>query len=317
MDVKTKILVVDDETALREIVAKILGQEGYAVDMAESGEAALAFCSKTNYDIVLSDIRMKELDGISLLKQIKQRSEHTQVILMTSHASLDTVIDAMRSGAYDYLTKPFDNFELLSVTNRAAEKLELIRENQNLIQQLTEQNQKLEEVNEKLNELAIRDGLTGLFNRSFFIQELRKEISRSLRHNHRFSLLFFDVDHFKKYNDTFGHLAGDHLLSTLGSILTQRLRESDTSARYGGEEFVVLLTETAKKDALDVAEDIRKLIADQNFTNEEGETTSQVTISIGISNFPYDASTAEALVKIADENLYVAKNAGRNRIHHI
>jgi len=317
MNIKTKILVVDDETALKDIVSKILEQEGYDVDMADCGETALDLCFNKNYDIILSDIRMKKLDGISLLKKVKQHNDETQVILMTSHASLDTVIDAMRAGAYDYLTKPFDNFELLSVTKRAAERLELIRENQNLIQQLTEQNEKLEDANIKLNELAIRDGLTGLFNRRFLIQSLKKEISRSHRHNHQFALLFFDVDFFKAYNDTYGHLSGDHLLVALGSILKNRLRESDTAARYGGEEFIVLLTETGRNDSIEVAENIRKTIADHKFVDEEGNPTTHVTVSIGVATFPDDGTTDESLIKCADDRLYFAKNNGKNQIQYI
>ncbi len=317
MNIKTKILVVDDETALREIVSKILEQEGYEIDMADCGETALDLCLKNNYDLILSDIRMKELDGISLLKKVKQHNNETQVILMTSHASLDTVIEAMRAGAYDYLAKPFDNFELLSVTKRAVERLELIRENQNLIQQLTEQNEKLEDANFKLNELAIRDGLTGLFNRRFLMQSLKKEISRSHRHSHQFALLFFDVDFFKAYNDTYGHLSGDNLLVTLGSILRTRLRESDTAARYGGEEFVILLTETSRNDSIEVAEDLRKIIAEYNFVNEEGNPTTHVTVSIGVATYPEDATTDESLIKCADDRLYFAKNNGKNQIRYV
>ncbi len=316
MSVKTKILVVDDETSLRVIVSKILGKDGYEVDMADCGEVALELCSQTSYDIVLSDIRMKELDGISLLKEIKKISKNTQVILMTSHASLDTVIEAMRAGAYDYLTKPFDNFELLAVTRRAAEKLELIRENKNLIRQLTENNQKLEDVNEKLNKLATLDGLTNLFNRRFIITALKNEISRSQRHNYQFSILFFDVDNFKQYNDTFGHLSGDNLLCTLGAILKDRLRDSDIIARYGGEEFLVLLSETDLEASITVAEDIRKLIATTNFVDENNEPTTQVTVSIGIATFPSNGINAESLIKCADVYLYEAKNNGRNRVHY-
>jgi len=158
--------------------------------------------------------------------------------------------------------------------------------------------------------------LTGLFNHRYFREILDNEIARSKRGDQCFTLLFFDVDFFKKYNDTYGHLEGDHLLSTLGILLRERMRASDTVARYGGEEFVVMLPETAKERGIEVAEGIRRLIQGQQFTREDHETTAPVTVSIGVSCYPDDGLDAQALIHKADTFLYQAKNNGRNQVCH-
>ena len=312
-----RVLVVDDEESLRVIVSRVLEEVGYDVATAPSAEQALAMSQQRPFHLVITDIRMSGMDGIHLLGELKKVNQDTQVIIMTSHASLETVIKAMRLGAYDYLIKPFDNLDLIpAVVNRALEKLKLTLENRKLIQKLKVQNGELAEANERLQELAIRDGLTGLFNHRYFREVLDNEIARASRNNHNFSLLFFDVDYFKRYNDTFGHLEGDHLLASLGVLLRQRMRTSDTVARYGGEEFVVLLPETPHERGIEVAEGLRRLVESQHFTQEDDNETMPVTVSIGVVSFPEDGEEAQELIQKADSYLYCAKNQGRNRVCH-
>ncbi|TPW18765.1 MAG: response regulator receiver modulated diguanylate cyclase [Halothiobacillaceae bacterium] len=311
----TRILVVDDEESLREIVSQLLLEDGFDVATAASGEAALALSRARPFHLVLTDIRMGGMDGITLLQELKRVNQDTQVIIMTSYASLDTVIKAMRLGAYDYLIKPVDNLDLITAAvKRALEKLKLTLENRQLLKKLQMQNAELAQANEKLQELAIRDGLTGLFNHRYFREILNHEIARASRSGHAFSLLFFDVDFFKRYNDTFGHMEGDRLLASLGRILRERLRNTDTAARYGGEEFVILLPDTDKTTAAEVAEGIRRLIETSRFVNNENEITSAVTVSIGVATYPTDGQEATTLIKNADLHLYNAKDDGRNRV---
>lgn len=166
----------------------------------------------------------------------------------------------------------------------------------------------------KTVELAIKDGLTGIANRRFFIEELDREISRANRYNLAFSLLMIDIDHFKKINDAYGHPAGDAVLKTLAGMLKSKIRQIDLAARYGGEEFAVLLPQTSIEGAMVVGERIRKAVAGSSFTINE-EKRINVTVSIGISSTSWNVRTAEELIEAADKALYSAKEAGRNRVN--
>lgn len=308
------VLVVDDEESLREVVSEVLREEGHRVLTAASAEEALTLLDAQHCDLVITDIRMPGMSGIDLLQKIKERDANTQVIIITSHASFDTALTALRTGAYDYLIKPFEDLELIStVVNRALEKVRLARENKMLLEAMRRYNEELEEVNGVLRELAIRDGLTGLYNHRYFQEMLAMEAARAQRHQRAFSLLFIDVDHFKKYNDTYGHPLGDRVLCQLGEILKSRLRKSDMAARYGGEEFVLLLPETDEDGAMIVAENIRREIAQHPFPGRDACSNQAVTVSIGVAAFPRDGISAAGLLHKADQALYAAKYAGRNR----
>ena len=167
---------------------------------------------------------------------------------------------------------------------------------------------RLREGREELQRLSITDGLTGLTNHRSLMQRLHDETARSTRNKHAFSVIMADVDHFKAYNDTFGHPAGDEVLKRVGTLLKESTRAVDCVARYGGEEFAVLLPETEIEGALEVAERIRSRIAAENFPDRT------VTLSIGVAEFPTHADRAEQIIALADEALYAAKHGGRNRV---
>ncbi len=167
----------------------------------------------------------------------------------------------------------------------------------------------------RLNEQATTDGLTGLLNKRFFIQhELAQRINRAEREARPLSVFIFDIDHFKNYNDTNGHPAGDELLRGLGEILRQSLRPGDACCRYGGEEFVVAMSDVQAEEALRVADRLRSLIAAHAFPHEASQPTGDVTISGGVASFPRDGTSAQELIRHADLALYEAKRAGRNRV---
>jgi diguanylate cyclase (GGDEF)-like protein len=311
----TRVLVVDDEESLRGIVTQVLSEDGHDVSEASSAEEALEIFQQRSYPLVISDIKMPGMSGIELLQEIKKINTDTQFIIMTSYASLDTVITAMRHGAYDYLIKPFEDIDLVTaVANRAIEKIQLIKENQLLVNELVKKNNDLQKANERLVEMAVRDGLTGLYNHRYFQEALALEAARSLRYGHTFSLLFLDVDHFKRYNDTNGHLEGDRLLITLSQKVKEYVRGSDIVARYGGEEFVIILPETSRGNANQIAENIRTCVAEFPFKNRETQATDNITISIGVATFPEDGSDGASLLKHADDLLYKAKDSGRNKV---
>lgn len=309
----TRVLVVDDDMAIRSMVGEILTDEGYDVTLAASAEEALQAFRRGGYGLVITDIRMGGMSGVELLKEIKLVDPVVHVIVMTSYASIDSAVAVLKAGAYDYLIKPFEDLELvLSAAKRAMQSVRLIMEKEVLVQSLKQKNAELERANERLQEIAVRDGLTGLFNHRYFQEILAKEASRASRHHRELSLLFLDVDDFKKYNDTYGHQLGDTLLKQLSHIIMGAMREGDVVARYGGEEFVIILPETDSSYAVQVAEKLRRLVENHPFRGEESQPHGKVTISLGVANWKSDGSTVASLIQRADQALYRAKNEGKN-----
>jgi diguanylate cyclase (GGDEF)-like protein len=304
---KIRVLVVDDEESIRGTLSMLLGEEGYDVTAVPSAEEALERFGRDPFPLVITDIRMGGMSGIDLLKEVRSLRPETEVIMITSYASLETAVLALRSGAYDYLIKPFEELELVvAAVTRALEKSRLVREKMALIEALARKNDELQQVNKILAENANRDGLTGLYNHRYFQEALARELDRALRHDRVFSLLFADVDSFKRYNDAHGHQAGDTVLKTIGDLFRNSARGTDIVARYGGEEFVLLLPETDRAQAGILAERIRGIIAGHPFPHR------QITISIGISTFPGDGTLGGDLIRVADRALYRAKEEGRN-----
>ncbi len=173
-------------------------------------------------------------------------------------------------------------------------------------------NKTLSEKNRELEALSITDGLTGLYNRTHLMQTLANEVARARRHTHPFSILMIDIDHFKIYNDSFGHLAGDAVLRKLASIFTKSIRSVEYAARYGGEEFLIMLPETETDGALEAAERIRIRVAQQTF--DGGNERGGITVSIGVAGFPEHGTIPESIIASADAAMYQAKRDGRNRV---
>ena len=314
-ELKCRILVVDDEENICKLLFDFLGEEGHEVIRAASGEEALELYRKTPFPLVITDIYLGEMNGLDLLKEIKETDPDSVVVMMTSQASLETAVQATRSGAYDYLFKPFDNLEMISgVVDRAVEKIRLVKENRDLMARMKKDARKLKEMNEQLKEMAHRDVLTGLHNRRWFQKALEIEWARCRRYKRTFSLIMTDLDHFKKYNDTYGHPAGDEVLKNLARIFEKKTREPTTAARYGGEEFVILAPETDKKRARQLAERLREMVEDFPFKGKKSRSRAKVTLSLGIATYPKDGSDCETLINHADEALYKAKHKGRNRV---
>lgn len=311
----TKILIVDDDMSIRSMVGEVLTDEGYQVTLASSGEEALRLFRSGGYGLVITDVRMGGMSGVELLKEIKLIDSLVHVIIMTSYASIDSAVAVLKAGAYDYLIKPFEDLELvISAARRAMQSVQLIMEKEVLVKSLKQKNEEMERANERLQEIAVRDGLTGLFNHRYFQEILTKEFSRATRHARDLSVLFLDVDDFKAYNDTHGHQMGDTLLKQLSHIIMSAMREGDLVARYGGEEFVAILPETDQECAMQVAEKLRQLVEAHPFVGGNSQPGGKVTISIGVSSRNNGCSSAAALIKVADKGLYQAKGEGKNRV---
>lgn len=313
--VPRRVLVVDDSRTVQVALTHILQEQGFVVTVADCSEAALELFLADPFPVVFSDIVMPGISGLDLLRQIKQLQPETQVVMITGQGSLDNAVMALRLGASDYLKKPFDTPEqIVDLARQAFEKIDQIQNTDSMIAHLKSQIEGLEQAKKQFQELSMRDALTGLFNRRYFQASLAVEYSRAKRHQRDFSLVFLDVDHFKKYNDTHGHPEGDKLLTLLGKLLKERVRGSDIPARYGGEEFTIILPETPKAGAVIIAEAIRAMIEQTEFTGGHTQPLGRVTASLGVATYPGDGGDPNEILVAADQALYRAKQSGRNQV---
>ena len=252
-------------------------------------------------DLILLDLILPVVDGYEVCRQLKQNPDTADiaVIMVTSKAESADKVKGLEMGASDYVTKPFDEGELVARVNIHLRIKELC--------------ESLQEKNRQLLEIANRDGLTGLYNHLYFQESISNDVQRALRYNESLSLVMLDIDHFKKFNDTYGHQTGDMVLRTLGRIIQSFKRESDLASRYGGEEFAILLYHTVIADAQVVAERLRKTVEQYCFESE-GIILS-VTISLGVSSLPCkEIANSKTMIDLADKALYQAKSQGRNRV---
>jgi len=302
------ILVVDDEPINLQTVGDVLDGEGYKVSFANTGYRALEVASAALPNLILLDIGLPDLNGIEVCRRLKDDhlTRDIPVLFVTSNES--ELERAFEAGCVDYIRKPIHEAEL-----RGRVKVH-VRINQ-LIDQLTYSNQRLTEANRSLSRLSVTDGLTGIANRRRFDTALELEWRRALRDREPLSCMMVDVDAFKKFNDTYGHLHGDTCLSAVAKTLAQVVnRAGDTVARYGGEEFSLLLPNTAAQGATHQAERIRAGVAALDLASSI-QGFAGVTVSIGVAEMvPARDTTAGDLLLAADTALYQAKNGGRNRV---
>ncbi len=292
-----KILIVDDNAAIREAMHEFIELAGFSVFTASSGEEALELLKTNNISVVITDIMMPGMDGLELTGLIKKNYD-TDVIIMTGYSDKYSYEQAISKGASDIIFKPMHFKELLLRLKRVCKERQLRKERSTILK--------------KLGELAITDELTQLYNSRHFFKQLDLEIYRSKRYEHPLSLLFLDVDHFKKYNDAYGHVQGDKVLIRLGRIIKSCLRTMDSAYRYGGEEFTVILPETEGKEALIVAARIKASMEAEKFTPGSGKIVN-VTISIGVTEYCPDERVS-IFVQRADKAMYIAKQEGRNKV---
>jgi len=308
-----RVLVVDDEDTIRGLIVQVLEDEGYEAVEAPTGERALELFRAEPFPLIVTDIYMGKMTGLDLLHEVKTLDSDAMVVMMTSNASLETATTALRAGAYDYLVKPFDDIDMIAtVVNRAIDRHELAANNRALMDHMKRNAEELERLNAQLTDMANRDALTGLHNHRFFREALAKELARAERYGRVFSLVFTDIDHFKSYNDTHGHLAGDEVLKQLAHLLDQRSRASTIAARYGGEEFVLLVPEADAESARQLAESLRQLIESHPFPGRESQPLGRITLSMGIATYPEMGRDATSLIDHADKALYESKDKGRN-----
>ena len=307
---RQKILIVDDTLANIEILYKIL-QGDYDVFFAKNGRDGLRVVKREMPDLILLDIMMPEMDGYqvcSLLKADPQTAP-IPVIFITAMGSEEDETKGLDCGAIDYITKPISP---PIVRARIRNHLELKR-SRDMLEAL---GLELSDKNLALKKLAREDGLTGLANRRHFNELLDAEIKRAFRTGQFLSLILCDVDFFKRYNDHYGHVAGDKCLQIIGAtMLATFMRAGDLPARYGGEEFAVILPDTPPDKAEQLAEKLRQKIIAQAIPHAFSDALEVVSFSIGVVGAQATRErNAEWYIGAADRALYRSKENGRNRV---
>ena len=270
------LLIVDDDAYLRETLQELVSTLGFSARTAESGPEALKILEKQEYTFLLTDMKMPEMDGIELIEKVRASFPEVSMISMTGFSEGYKYVDVINAGANDFIKKPFDLEELEAKLRRI----------------ITERN-----LRKELSRLSITDSLTGLYNQRQFYTRMKDEVRRATRQKHSLALMLLDLDNFKKYNDTYGHLAGDEILRDTGRLINQCIRDGvDTGYRYGGDEFAIILIDAD----LTIAKEITKRIKD-SFHDDE-----PIGISIGCTIFSEGMSVKD-LVAETDKNLYQSK----------
>jgi len=282
------ILIVDDDATVRYLMNEFMETVGYQAYMASSGEEALNLLKTNPVDVVVTDIMMPGIDGLELTELIKLNYD-IEVIVMTGYSGDYSYEEVINKGASDFVFKPVRFEELLLRLKRVLKERYL---------------------REELRKLAITDDLTKLFNARHFYKQLKMEVDRSRRYKRLLSLLLLDIDYFKSYNDTYGHLAGDNVLACLGQTIQSSLRRMDSAYRYGGEEFTIILPDTGGEEAITAAERIASAVSSERIKPIPGENTC-ITVSIGVAEYCL-GEDIESFVKRADMAMYKSKKKGRN-----
>lgn len=296
---KSNLLIVDDDMAIREAMKEYFTLAKFNTKTSENAYETLDFLKENHeeIDIVITDIMMPGMNGLELTDRIKSNYD-IDVIVITGYTEDYSYEEAIKKGASDIVFKPVRFEELLLRIKRVLRERKLTHERNEMVH--------------KLKKLAITDGLTNLYNSRKFYEQLEKEVERFHRYKHPLSLMMFDIDHFKKFNDTYGHLEGDKVLIRVAKIINSTLRTMDTAYRYGGEEFTIILPETSASEAEYVASRVKEKLENKAHITESGESVS-VTASIGLTEYK-PTENIHSFVNRADKAMYTSKENGRNQI---
>lgn len=289
-----RVLIADDDEQFRYLLVRRAERMGLSVLEAEDGDEAMEALEKERFELIICDLYMPGHSGLEVIQSAQEMDKEIHAILLTASATVESAILALRSGIYDYLTKPLESLEVFDETvARALEHASLIRENKRLF--------------EEVQRLAVTDGLTGLFNRRKLDEALASEFERARRYRRPLSIIMIDMDGLKSINDAHGHSAGDAALKRIADVVRAETRQIDMPARFGGDEFVVLLPEVELELAVKAAERIFNKV---QILREHGDMSS---VSGGVAQLGDDHASAEDLLRAVDETLYQAKRAGREK----
>lgn len=300
------ILIVEDSATLRHAMCRYIQNAGHTPIVANNGEEALQLFDSKRVDMIVMDVEMPGLDGFETTRLIREWLEKDDlwlpIIFVTGKNEEEDLRKGIDIGGDDYLIKPVGETILLAKI-RAMERIIAMRD-------------ELKRLNQSLVELSERDSLTHLFNRRTFDDRAENAWKQAARNHEALAILIMDIDHFKLYNDCYGHIAGDDCIVKVAEAIMKSLgRPGDIVARYGGEEFIAVLTDTREDGAYHVAERIRQNVAALNIRHRESPTATHITVSIGGAVINHTAGThLRDQINAADKALYASKQAGRNRV---
>jgi len=312
-----KILIIDDSAEYRNLCEKIIASarqdSKYKLETTScaTSEEGLESFKNSNPDLVLLDVNLPGISGFELLRQFRKlthKKAHVGIIFITGNNTPEFAQKSLELGADDFCCKINFATELIA---RIISVLNFKKSNDALMAA----NEKLRQANERLAKITITDDLTGLHNMKYFKKRLVQEYTRADRYDKFLSIIMFDVDNFKRVNDTSDHLMGSYVLGELGKMVTEQIRTVDIGARFGGDEYVVMLPETGVSGAYNAAERISQKVADRTFDN--GINQMDITLSIGVATLGPGSEKFESgtdLLRRADHYLYEAKETGRNKI---
>jgi len=292
-----RILVVDDQQAQLKSVQMMLQINGYEdVDLAFDGKEAIRKLQSGCYQLLLLDLQMPGATGLNVLEYINQSGYAAETIVLSGESSFEWVKEAMRLGAHDFIRKPYKPAELLSTIAKAREQYQA--------------KQQLQKKQKDIQYLAYHDLLTGIPNRTLFMDRVNQTIARAQRHDQQFALLFIDMDRFKSINDTLGHLIGDRVLQLVASRILGCLRAEDTLCRFGGDEFALLLPDIC--DQSSIATVAKKILDEIRLPFLVDQHQLHLRASLGVAVYPTTGTTWETLLHNADVAMYHVKSNNRD-----
>jgi len=327
METERTLLLVDDDADIGAALNRLLRQEGYKILCARSGMEGLELLARNEVQVVVSDQRMPEMTGVEFLGRVKDLYPKTVRIILSGYADLSSVTDAINRGAiYKFLTKPWDNEALCANVLEAFRHFELTQQRNNLALEIQESNTTLATLSLELSKLLAQkdiqierisnyDKVTGLPNRSWFLDSLKHNLEQAQLNNQSFAILLIDLDHFRDINDTYSFAEGDAVLQTVSARLASLTGEDDTLARMGDNEFGLMLSNIKSDNkALETTQRILDSFAKESINIGGNET--YVSFSIGIGIYPANGIDANTLIKNASTALLNAKIKGQRFVFH-
>jgi two-component system, chemotaxis family, response regulator WspR len=313
------VLLVDDQMMIGEAIRRaLLGQPNIEFHYCGNPARALEVADRIRPTVILQDLVMPDIDGLELVRQYRANpsTKNIPIIVLSTKEEAAIKSDAFAAGANDYLVKLPDNIELIARIRYHSKGYLIQLQRDEAYRALRESQQELLEKNLELARLTNVDGLTGLNNRRYFNEFAEIQWKHAIREKSWISVLMIDVDDFKRYNDTYGHLAGDEVLMTVGDMIKKcAQRPTDLAARFGGEEFVVILPGALVGAGLAIGKEMCKRVEHMNIPHSGSTVGKMVTVSVGLAAaIPQRGDTLVALIDAADKGLYDAKHAGKNHV---
>jgi two-component system, cell cycle response regulator len=303
-----KILIAEDDLTSRTFLTAVLKKYGHVIIATANGSEAWHAMQQTDSPILaILDWMMPEMDGLEVVRRVRalQTDRPPYIIMLTAKGEKTDIIAGLDAGANDYLAKPFDPGELRS-------RVEVGRRMIEMQDMLATKIEELQDSEKRYRELSIVDDLTQLYNSRHFYVQLKSETGRSNRYGQTLTLLLLDLDNFKAFNDAYGHVEGDQVLSRLGQVVKRCLRQTDSAYRYGGEEFTVLLPMTINADGTITAERIRTEFKKEIFSPVPGQEV-HMTVSIGLAQYK-PQEDMKTFVHRVDKLMYQAKKNGKDKV---